>query len=359
MLLNGVQAVSHLVHSIISYVPQDDDALLPSLTVRETLRFAAGLRLPSSMSKKEKHRRAEDVLFKMGLKDCANYLIGSDHVKGISGGEKRRVTIAIQLLTDPKILLLDEPTSGLDAFTAQSIMDLLRNLAQEGRTIILAIHQSRSNLWPTFRNVLLLTRGGYTIYAGPGSDMLNYFASLGFKCPEKANPADFALDLVTIDLRRAKRESVTREKVQQLIDSWNNVKKSRPNSVVIPIDLDLLQKSMVSTRRAFPILARRSTINFWRERNAAIGRIMQVVGYGIVLTLFFTPLRTDYNSIQTRLGYITSVPVLYFVGMLQNVAGMFIPFWYHAESSQAYNVPQFIRAKETYSIGNMTTLPIV
>ncbi|RYO86769.1 hypothetical protein DL762_004601 [Monosporascus cannonballus] len=164
-----------VIRSVVSYVCQDDDALLPSLTVRETLRFAAALRLPSWMSKQEKYQRAEEVLLKMGLKDCADSLVGSDLVKGISGGEKRRVSIAVQILTDPRVLLLDEPTSGLDAFTANSIMEVLQGLANEGRTLILTIHQARSDLFNHFGNVLLLARGGSPVYAGAAKDMLNYF----------------------------------------------------------------------------------------------------------------------------------------------------------------------------------------
>lgn len=114
MTFNGAVPHESVVRSVVSYVCQDDDALLSSLTVRETLRFSAGLRLPSWMSKAEKDQRAEEVLLKMGLKECANILIGNDQVKGISGGEKRRVSIAVQILTDPRVLLLDEPTSGLD-----------------------------------------------------------------------------------------------------------------------------------------------------------------------------------------------------------------------------------------------------
>jgi ABC-type multidrug transport system ATPase subunit len=324
-LLNGAQAPSDAIRSIVSYVTQDDDALLPALTVRETLRFAAGLRLPSWMSADEKIRRAEEVLLKMGLKDCANNVIGNELVKGISGGEKRRVTIAIQLLTDPKVLLLDEPTSGLDAFTAQSIMEIFHGLANEGRTVILAIHQSRSDLWPLFQNVLLLARGGHSVYSGPGNDMLRYFASMGFFCPEHTNPADFALDIITIDSRRARSETATREKVHKLIEAWKHVQASRPSvvqtEISLPAELGSLRKSKAKFSTAFPILIQRSILNFWRERNASVGRIMQVTGYGIVLALFFAPLRSDYQSIQTRLGYISSVTVLYFVGMLQNVAG--------------------------------------
>ena len=102
---NGALPSDEVVRSLCSYVTQDDDALLPSLTVRETLRFAAGLRLPKWMSKQEKIKRAEDIILKLGLKDCADNIIGDEFVKGISGGERRRVTIAVQILTEPKILL--------------------------------------------------------------------------------------------------------------------------------------------------------------------------------------------------------------------------------------------------------------
>ena len=105
MLFNGVEPTDKEVRSLCSYVTQDDNALLPYLTVRETLRFAAGLRLPTWMSKEEKVKRAEDVMLKMGLKDCADVLIGNELLKGISGGEKRRVSIAVQVLTEPQILM--------------------------------------------------------------------------------------------------------------------------------------------------------------------------------------------------------------------------------------------------------------
>lgn len=105
MWFSGVQPTDKDVRSLCSYVTQDDCALLPHLTVRETLRFAAGLRLPKWMSKEEKAKKAEEVLLKMGLKDCADVLVGNELLKGISGGEKRRVSIAVQVLTEPQILM--------------------------------------------------------------------------------------------------------------------------------------------------------------------------------------------------------------------------------------------------------------
>jgi len=223
LTFNSAVPAPSVIRSVCSYVCQDDDALLPSLTVRETLLFAAGLRLPKWMSKEEKDRRANEVLLKMGLKDCADNLIGSELIKGISGGEKRRVTIAVQVLTDPRVLLLDEPTSGLDAFTASSIMEVLRGLAAEGRTLILTIHQARSDLFKHFGNVLLLARGGQSVYAGKAPEMLGYFKGLGYECPRHTNPADFVMDLVSVDLREEGRERDSREKVERLIEAWDRV----------------------------------------------------------------------------------------------------------------------------------------
>ncbi|KAK8050784.1 ABC transporter [Apiospora phragmitis] len=234
LTFNGALPSESVIRSVVSYVCQDDDALLPSLTVRETLRFAAGLRLPSFMSKREKYDRAEEVLLKMGLKDCADNLVGSDLVKGISGGEKRRVSIAVQILTDPRVLLLDEPTSGLDAFTASSILEVLQGLAKEGRTLILTIHQARSDIFKHFGNVLLLARGGSPAYAGPAKEMLGYFGGLGYQCPHHTNPADYALDLITIDLQEGQREAESREKVKRLIQTWSDTAAKSGTGSTIP-----------------------------------------------------------------------------------------------------------------------------
>ncbi|KAF2457396.1 P-loop containing nucleoside triphosphate hydrolase protein [Lineolata rhizophorae] len=345
MLYNGAVPSDSVVQSIASFVTQDDDALLPSLTVRETLRFAAGLRLPQWMPKEEKHRRAESVLLKMGLKDCADNLIGNDLVKGISGGEKRRVTIAVQILTDPRVLLLDEPTSGLDSFTASSIIDVLRGLAEEGRTLVLTIHQSRSDLWRHFGNVLLLARGGFPVYAGPGDRMIGHFASQGFECPQTTNPADFALDLITVDLQHEAREAASRAKVRRLIESWSSDRfhPETSGAIAAPAELGSLKRTMAPFRVAFPLLVHRSSINFWRQPPLMVGRIMQVVGLGIVIGLYFAPLHNDYYYVRNWLGLIQEIAPLYFVGMLQNVA--VYPFekdvFYREHDDRAYSVEAF------------------
>lgn len=189
VFFNNAIPSDDVIRALTSYVVQDDSSLLPSLTVRETLHFAAIIRLPRHMSKTSKIARAEQILVQLGLRHCANTLVGSEFVKGISGGERRRVSIAIQILTDPKILILDEPTSGLDANTAYAMMELLQSLAQEGRTIICTVHQSRSNFFPMFGNLLLLGNGGRMIYSGRAEDMMHYFQNIGFPCSIFVNPA--------------------------------------------------------------------------------------------------------------------------------------------------------------------------
>lgn len=352
---NGAEPSDSVVRSVCSYVCQDDDALLPSLTVRETLHFAAGLRLPRFLSRAEKNARAEAVLLKMGLKDCADNLVGNELVKGISGGEKRRVTIAVQILTDPRILLLDEPTSGLDAFTASSILEVLRGLAAEGRTLILTIHQARSDSFGHFGNVLLLARGGKPVYSGAAGAMLPYFGKLGRECPRNTNPADFVMDLVTVDLQAEAREEETRRTVGTLVEAWE-ARTNDPEAITsdhlepikeertitsprtsadpaeerrrsngrarlsTPAELGALVRHRTSFFASTPPLLHRALINFRRQPPLLLARLMQVVGLAIILTLFYAPLHSDYTSIQNRLGFVQQVGAFYFIGMLQNVA---------------------------------------
>ena len=313
MTFNGGVPSAKVIKSVTSYVCQDDDQLLPYLTVRENLKFAAALRLPTHLSKQEKLERAESVLLKLGLRDCADNLVGSDLVKGISGGERRRTTIAIQILTDPRILFLDEPTSGLDAFTASSIIEVLRGLASEGRTLVLTIHQTRSDLFRYFSSVLLLARGGSLVYAGRGADLLPYFTSLGYNCPITMNPADFCLDLISVNTQNASREVHTREKVQSLTASWNQsrpILSSATSNVATPAELASLARKMTPLRTAFPVLMHRSFINFRRNNVAVIARTTQVFAFGIILALFFAPLGNNLASVNTRLGFLQEITPL-------------------------------------------------
>ncbi|XP_008805673.2 ABC transporter G family member 14-like [Phoenix dactylifera] len=173
-----------------------DDVLYPHLTVAETLAFTALLRLPRSLDRAEKVRQAHQVMSELGLARVAHTMIGGPLVRGVSGGERRRVSIGQEMLINPSLLLLDEPTSGLDSTTAARIVTTLKRLATEGgRTVVTTIHQPSSRLYHMFDKVVVLSAEGSPIYYGRAAAALEYFVSIGFSSPLTLNPADLLLDL--------------------------------------------------------------------------------------------------------------------------------------------------------------------
>lgn len=142
-----------------------EDVLLGTLTVRESIAYSAHLRLPSKLSRKEISDIVEATITDMGLQECSDRSIGNWHMRGISGGEKKRLSIALEVLTKPSLLFLDEPTSGLDSASAFYVVQILRNIASNGKTVISSIHQPSGEVFALFDDLLLLS-GGETVYFG-------------------------------------------------------------------------------------------------------------------------------------------------------------------------------------------------
>ncbi|XP_024388362.1 ABC transporter G family member 26 [Physcomitrium patens] len=179
----------------MGFVTQDD-VLFPTLTVRETLVFAALLRLPSCMSQLQKIQRADTVLIDLGLERCKNTSIGGPFIRGVSGGERKRTSIGYEILVEPSLLFLDEPTSGLDSATALKILNVLQKNALAGRVIVTTIHQPSSRMFHMFDKLVLLSEG-YPLYSGYASEAMQYFGSLSIAPQIAMNPAEFLLDLAT------------------------------------------------------------------------------------------------------------------------------------------------------------------
>ncbi|KAI4287626.1 MAG: hypothetical protein L6R35_003112 [Caloplaca aegaea] len=194
--VNGEKVLDHEYRSVIGFVDQDD-TMLPTLTVHETIMTSALLRLPRDMGISAKEQRVYEVEKQLGIHHIRDQLIGSEEGRGrgISGGEKRRVGIACELVTSPSILFLDEPTSGLDAFNAFNVVECLVILARNyNRTIIFTIHQPRSNIVALFDHLILLAKGR-TVYSGPFTSCQRYFDRIGYPCPSGFNIADYLVDL--------------------------------------------------------------------------------------------------------------------------------------------------------------------
>ncbi|KAG0190293.1 hypothetical protein DFQ28_002243 [Apophysomyces sp. BC1034] len=193
-MINGSVPDRQQFKRITGFVDQDD-TLMGTLTVRETLMYAAMLRLPRKMPTKMKQKKVEDVMQELGISFIADSVIGAPGQRGISGGEKRRVSIGKELVTSPSLLFLDEPTSGLDAYNAGMVMECLRRLAKHGRrTVVVTIHQPRSNIFKMFDSLMLLA-GGQTVYFGPAEATSQYFHDIGFPVPTDYNVADYLIDL--------------------------------------------------------------------------------------------------------------------------------------------------------------------
>eukprot|EP00186_Timspurckia_oligopyrenoides_P002085 CAMPEP_0182443060 /NCGR_PEP_ID=MMETSP1172-20130603/1902_1 /TAXON_ID=708627 /ORGANISM="Timspurckia oligopyrenoides, Strain CCMP3278" /LENGTH=731 /DNA_ID=CAMNT_0024638225 /DNA_START=114 /DNA_END=2309 /DNA_ORIENTATION=- len=195
ILFNG-QHRDKMTRRKVGYVMQDD-VFFSNLTVRETLWFTSRIRVSDEVSKDEKLRRMNDVIRRLGLSHCEHTQIGNQSARErISGGERKRVNIANELLTNPSILILDEPTSGLDSNTALTVVRLLKEIASEGKTIVTTIHQPSSQMFAEFDKLLLLAEG-HVVYFGEAAKAVEYFASIGFECPYGYNPSDYFLQLLT------------------------------------------------------------------------------------------------------------------------------------------------------------------
>ncbi|KAF9430392.1 hypothetical protein BGZ94_007043 [Podila epigama] len=194
ILLNGKHVHLSEIRRAVGYVDQED-TLPPTQTVYEAVLFSAMMRLPEAMPIYRVHERVVEVIEMLGLSHCSDRRIGNVTTRGISGGEKRRVSIALELITRPPILILDEPTSGLDSYSAHMVVEQLCKLAQsKTTTVILTIHQPRSDIFAMFDHTLVVSKGE-ALYFGPTNTAADYFNRRGLVCPNNYNIADYLLDI--------------------------------------------------------------------------------------------------------------------------------------------------------------------
>jgi ABC-type multidrug transport system ATPase subunit len=295
----GVNSVRH------AYVMQQD-ILLPTLTVRETLRYSADLRLPSSTNAEDRERIVEEVIRELGLKECANTRIGNSQHRGCSGGEKRRVSIGVQLLANPSVLFLDEPTTGLDATSAFQLIRTLKTLAQKGRTVITTIHQPRSEIWDLFDNLVILSKGS-PVFSGPISECLPWFKELGYQLPPFVNPAEFVIDIAAVDNRTPELEAETSARLESLKAAWAIESESRfPPVQDIAVTRKRNKYSGVTTHAGFfrqtRILTDRTLKVTYRDPLGMTAALLEAIIMGITIGYLFFDLGRDQAGIRSREG---------------------------------------------------------
>jgi ABC-type multidrug transport system ATPase subunit len=299
-----------------AYVVQQD-ILLPTLTVRETLTYAAQLRLPSSVSQAERKQLVEEVILELSLKEAANTRIGNHAHKGCSGGEKRRTSIGVQLLSNPSLLWLDEPTTGLDSTSAYQVVKTLQNLARRGRTIIVTIHQPRSEIYSLFDNVVLLTRGS-PAYAGSAKDCLSYFANLGHEMPPFTNPAEYLIDLVSVDNRSTEAEATAEHRVDHIKEAWREHLSRSANEKDSPGSVAATTKSQSQMRRAkrtpliqqVRVLTARTWVVTIRDPMGMFGSLLEAVAMAVITGWIFLNLDGSLSGIRSRQGALYNAAAL-------------------------------------------------
>ncbi|EDO37533.1 predicted protein, partial [Nematostella vectensis] len=195
IMVNGVEVDGlESFRTITGFVPQED-IMHRSLTVLEVLRYQATLRLPSNMTSHEKQQRVDQVIIIVII--CRGNQESSNESRGISGGQRKRVNIGMELVADPTLLFLDEPTSGLDSTSSLLVLDALRAVAEKGKlTVICVIHQPRFEIFDRMHKVLFLGPGGRTVFQGTVDESMAYFSSLNLRMPANVNPADFFMDVI-------------------------------------------------------------------------------------------------------------------------------------------------------------------
>ncbi|NXG16990.1 ABCG2 protein, partial [Grallaria varia] len=309
---------------ISGYVVQDD-VVMGTMTVRENLQFSAALRLPSSISVKEKEERVTQIISELGLSKVADAKVGTELIRGVSGGERKRTNIGMELITEPPVLFLDEPTTGLDASTANAVLILLKKLSRRGRTIIFSIHQPRYSIFKLFDSLTLLA-SGKVLYHGPAKQALEYFSSIGYECEPFNNPADFFLDVINGDSTAVTASKEDRRPVDT--GKEDNV----DNSVVDVLHQKYLSSSLYqSTKEALRKVelgrgsqqrvskqeheityangfltqlywvSKRSLKNLIRNPQASVAQVVTVILALVVGAIFFG-VKLDRSGIQNRVG---------------------------------------------------------
>uniref|UniRef100_J3MX98 ABC transporter domain-containing protein n=1 Tax=Oryza brachyantha TaxID=4533 RepID=J3MX98_ORYBR len=192
--IDGRSVTTSYMKQISSYVMQDDQ-LFPMLTVLETLSFAAEVRLPPSLSRAEKLKRVWELIDQLGLQTTAHTYIGDEGTRGVSGGERRRVSIGVDIIHRPSLLFLDEPTSGLDSTSAHSVVEKVKDIARGGSIVLITIHQPSFRIQMLLDRIVILARGRL-IYLGSPGTVPAHLAGFGRPVPDGENSIEHLLDVI-------------------------------------------------------------------------------------------------------------------------------------------------------------------
>ncbi|XP_027184343.1 ABC transporter G family member 23 [Coffea eugenioides] len=286
------------LRKICGFVAQDDD-LLPLLTVKETLMFSADFRL-KEMSTREKEERVDGLMVELGLVHVADGFVGDEENRGISGGERKRVSIGVELIHDPSILLLDEPTSGLDSTSALQVIELLSSMAKsKQRTILLSIHQPSYRMFEYISNFLILS-GGTVVHNGSLESLEETINRLGFQIPVQLNALEFSMEIMN-----ALEESCSETTDDLLINSEDEMWRKDVGRGLFqpPVDQCGVKGGFfIRNMYEIMVLCSRFLKIIYRTKQLLLARTMQALVGGFGLGTVYLKVRNDAGGVAERLG---------------------------------------------------------
>ncbi|KAJ4829355.1 ABC transporter G member 7 [Turnera subulata] len=314
-----------------AYVRQED-LFFSQLTVRETLSLAAELQLPETYSVEERDEYVTNLLFKLGLVSCAYSIVGDAKVRGISGGEKKRLSLACELIASPSVIFADEPTTGLDAFQAEKVMETLRQLAQDGHTVICSIHQPRSSVYTKFDDIVLLAEGAL-VYAGPARDEpLAYFSKFGYLCADHVNPAEFLADLISVDYSSAESVYSSQKRIDGLVEAFSQQSAAVLYASAIRREIPVHrmrsgQKTVAKGKgiwwRQFWLLLKRAWMQASRDGPTNKVRARMSIASAIIFGSVFWRMGRSQSSIEDRMGLLQVAAINTAMAALTKTVGVF------------------------------------
>jgi len=399
--VNGERVDGEAMRSISAFVHQED-VILDTQTVREVLTLSAMLRLPAEMPASAKVARALEVAEMLSLTKSLDNVVGSAMIKGISGGEKRRLSLGMELITNPSVIFCDEPTSGLDSHTAHKVVQILKTVANtHGRTVVCTIHQPSSDIWHMFDDLLLL-EGGQVMYHGPAASAVDYFAGLGYPCPRYTNPADFIFmdvlhagqhapaggapgdvddepegpDDVSLHLEKGLKSSGRRSldeanRMTSLLTSW----QSSPGAMAMRDQLSAVGdekqtggvskhaiRGMAPFHLQFRLLAARAGANAWRNPLVLKGKLGQTIFLSLIVGLIYLNIASDARGVQDRQGSLFFIIVQTMFGSVMGVLTVFgaeKTVFIREYSARLYGLPAYFTSRYMVELPSHIVLPIV
>nr|QTW43725.1 ABCG-like protein 2 [Eurytemora affinis] len=371
--VNGIEATPQLLTALSGYV-QQDDLFLGTLTVKENLVFQAMLRMDSIIPMEERMETVDHVIKTLGLVKSQNTMVGiPGQIKGLSGGEKKRLSVACEVLTNPALLFCDEPTSGLDSYMANSVVDTLLELAKLGRTVVCTIHQPSSLIFSKFDRLMLLTEGRIA-YFGDANLAVQYFNRIGYPCPLTYNPADFFLDTLSLQPNREE------DGVEFLTKICNKFKESDEGTIldemvnreIANIDQPENFSNVLSGQRESVYKAswtQQFTALVWREwisliRNSRLVKVkfIQTVIMSLIIGIVFLNQELDQPGIMNLNGAFFVIIVNLSFGNLFPVLNVFcseLPIYLREHFNGMYRADTYFLTKQLVQIPIFVLQPVL